>query len=148
MSRIRIEMPEQFSFITETTVRIRDINYGGHLDNAAVLSLLHEARVRYLKSLECTELDACGISLIMTDVAVEYKNEGFHNDRLRIQIAVSDLSSRGFSLFYRVTCLREHKEIVVALAQTGMLCFNYDTRKVSYMPEALKLKLEGKTQQV
>lgn len=141
MARIQIDMPQRFSFTTEITVRIRDINYGGHLDNAALLSLLHEARLAYLKSINCTELDACGTSLIMTDSAIEYKGEGFHGDRLIIQVAAGDMTSRGFTLFYRVTCSRDEQTTLIALAQTGMLCFNYKTRKVAHMPEKLKEKL-------
>lgn len=141
MARIHIDMPSTFSFRTEMSVRIRDVNYGNHLDNAALLSLLHEARVRYLNSLGCSELDAFGTSLIMTDTAIVYKGEGFHGDRLTIEIKAGDISSRGFTLYYRVSCSRDGKEILIAQAQTGMLCFNYTTRKVSFMPDALKEKL-------
>lgn len=144
MARIHVNMPKHFSFSTTISVRIRDINYGGHLDNAALLSIIHEARVRYLGSIGCTELDAGGSSLIMTDAAIEYKGEGFSGDRLTIQIAADEFSTRGFTLFYKVTCLRADKEVLIAHAQTGMLFFNYETRKVVHFPKSLKEKLKPK----
>ncbi len=44
MPRVELELPERFQFVTEIPLRITDINYGGHLGNDALLSLLHEAQ--------------------------------------------------------------------------------------------------------
>ena len=49
MARIKIAVPPQFTFSTQIPVRITDINYGGHLGNDALLALLHEARVQFLR---------------------------------------------------------------------------------------------------
>ena len=48
MSRIKLALPDRWTFSTELPVRISDINYGGHLGNDAVLALAQEARVRFL----------------------------------------------------------------------------------------------------
>ena len=62
MPRIRLELPDRFHFRTSLTVRVTDLNYGRHLGNDAVLGLLHEARVRFLRSLGYAELDVEGVS--------------------------------------------------------------------------------------
>lgn len=142
MARIQIHTPGNFSFSTSLQVRITDINYGGHLGNDSLLSMLHEARVQYLQNLGFSELNAGGAGLIMADVAIVYKGEGFQGDVLQIQIAADELSSRGFVLSYKITCQRNDKNILIAEAQTTMLCFNYTTRKVISMPENLREKLE------
>jgi len=46
MARIKIEIPDKFIYKTEIPIRITDINYGGHLGNDSLLSIIHEARVR------------------------------------------------------------------------------------------------------
>lgn len=143
MPRIHIDMPENFSFSTTIPVRITDINYGGHLGNDSLLSMLHEARVQYLQNMGYSELNAGGAGLIMSDVAIVYKGEGFQGDLLQIQMAAGELSSRGFVLFYKITCRRNDKDVPIAEAQTTMLCFNYTTRKVISIPENLKIRLEG-----
>lgn len=140
MPRVKLEMPAHFPFMCSLPVRIADINYGGHLGNDAVLSLFHEARVQYLKSLNCSELDACGTALIMADVVIVYKNEGFYGDVLQVAVAPEEISSRGFALFYRISCDRNNALVTIAEGRTGMLCFNYETRKVVSLPEALKKK--------
>lgn len=143
MARIHIDMPGNFSFSTSIQVRITDINYGGHLGNDSLLSILHEARVQYLQNLGYSELDAGGASLIMAEVAIVYKGEGFQGNILQIQIAAGELSSRGFVLFYKITCQRDNKNILIAEAQTAMLCFNYTTRKVISMPDNLRENIEN-----
>ena len=47
MARIQIELPEQFNFSTDITLYGSHMNYGGHLDNALLLTVVSEARVRF-----------------------------------------------------------------------------------------------------
>lgn len=143
MPRIKIELPETFSFRTEIELRISDINYGGHLGNDSVLSLIHEARLRFLKHHGFTELDIGGASLIMADVAIEYRSEGFYGDVAVIEIAVADIASRGFGLLFRLSNKTTLKEI--AIAKTGMLAFDYTARKVCSLPELFKTKISTST---
>ena len=82
MARIKLEMPTAYPFKTELTVRITDINYGGHLGNSDVLALLHEARVRYLKSYGYSEIDVEGYGTIMLDVVIQFKAQAFAGDVL------------------------------------------------------------------
>ena len=65
MARIRIEMPEQFPFSTQLPVRITDINYGGHGGNDAILGMIHERRMQYLRSLGYSEMEFEGVGMIM-----------------------------------------------------------------------------------
>ena len=50
MERIKINLPETFTFSTIIKIRITDINYGGHVGNDSFLSLVHEARLQFLAS--------------------------------------------------------------------------------------------------
>jgi len=53
--RIKLELPEIMVFSTEIPVRITDINYGGHLGNDSILSIVQEARVRFLNKYNYSE---------------------------------------------------------------------------------------------
>ncbi|MBD0333762.1 MAG: thioesterase, partial [Chitinophagaceae bacterium] len=75
MGRIKVELPQQFIFHTTIPIRISDLNYGGHLGNDSILSLVHEARVQFLQQYNCKELDVYGVGLIMSDAAIEFKQE-------------------------------------------------------------------------
>lgn len=134
MARLKIELPASFAFATELDVRITDINYGRHLGNDALLGLLHEARLRFLASMGFSELDAGGAALIMADVAIAFRSQAFHGDRLRVEVAVAEPGRLGFDLVYRMTDASTGRE--VARAKTGMAFFDYEAGKPVRMPEA------------
>ncbi|MGH8398297.1 MAG: acyl-CoA thioesterase [Gammaproteobacteria bacterium] len=141
MSRIKIDLPEQFSFSTELDVRVGDLNYGNHLGNDAVLTLIHEARRRFLRSLGIEEIGADGIGFVIADAEVVYRAQAFYADRLRIEVAAGDFSSRGCSFYYRVGHVPgEH---VVAEARTGVVCFDFRAQKTIVFPPAMLNKLRN-----
>ena len=140
MQRIRIQLPASFSYSTQIAIRITDLNYGGHVGNDTILSLIQEARVQFLSKLGYTEMKLDNVSLIMSDAALEFKSELFYGDVITAFVAAGDFSRGGFSFYYK---LINGKEEVVALAKTGMVCFDYDTRKVVSLPEAVRIKFGG-----
>lgn len=142
MSRIKLTLPQNFSFSTSIPVRITDLNYGGHVGNDTILTLLHEARVQYLASLGYTELNFAGASLIMSDVAIEFKAELFYGTFLKAFVTADEFSRVGFAIYYKLIAEKEGKETVIALAKTGMVCFDYEARKVVPVPEAAIQKIK------
>ncbi|WP_286239818.1 acyl-CoA thioesterase [Neptuniibacter halophilus] len=139
MARIKIDMPENYIFSTELPIRISDINYGGHLSNDAMLSIVHEARIRFLNQYHYAELDIEGLGLIMTDSAIVYKAEGFHGDQLQIDVAVGDFNKYGCDIYYLIS--NKKTAVEVAHAKTGVVFFDYEKRKVSPIPEAFMDKV-------
>jgi len=143
MARIKIDLPDNFSFTTSITVRISDINYGGHLGNEAVLAYTQEARVRFLNYYHYTELDIEGSGIIMTDSAIVYKGESFYADQLQIDICVRDFSKYGCDFYYLITNKKTAEEI--AHAKTGIVFFDYQKRKIAEVPTPFKMAIEQET---
>lgn len=144
MSRVKIKFPTEKPLITVTIpVRIGDVNYGGHVGNDAVLSIIHEARVQLMSSFGMTEMNAGGVGLIMADVAIAYKGEGFYGDTLAVDIYAIEFTSVSFDLLYHITTMRKGVKADIAHAKTGMVCFDYNIRKVTALPEELKSRLEN-----
>jgi acyl-CoA thioester hydrolase len=143
MARIKLVLPEHFPFTTTIPVRISDINYGNHLGNDAVLSILHEARLQYLLKNGLSELSFAGSSLIMGDVAIEFKSEGFYGEQIIASVAAGDFTRVSFDLYYKLTKKVGDKEIILAIAKTGMICYDYTAKKVVAVPEEARVKLMG-----
>lgn len=131
MARVKITIPEKWLFDCTIQVRIADINYGQHLGNDALVSMLHEARVQWLQALNYSELNIEGMGLIMADLAVMYKNESFYGDLLLFKLYMGETSAVSFELVYEVMNLQQKQ---IAIAKTGMVCFNYALKKVSALP--------------
>jgi acyl-CoA thioester hydrolase len=132
VSRIKIEMPEKFEFSTQIPVRITDINYGNHLGNDSLLSLIHEARVRYLNNINLSELDAGGCGIIMVDSAIIYKSEIHYGDVLVFNVAVNEITNTGCDFYYQV--LSGKDTIIAATAKTGIAFYDYQLKKISAIP--------------
>lgn len=143
MARIKIDLPDSFSFSTAFAVRITDLNYGGHVGNDKVLTFLHEARMRFLVSLGYSELNVEGVSLIMADAALVFKNEIFYGDELLISIQAAEFSRVGFDLLYKIEKKSKELPLTAAIAKTAMICFDYEMKKVTALPEAAKQKLSA-----
>ena len=139
MSRVKINFPEGKPLTTVLLpIRISDINYGNHLGNDSVLSLIHEARMRMLHTGNFTEMNIGGCGVIMADVMIAYKNEGFYGEMLTIKVFAAELGNSSFDLLYKITTLRNDSEETIADAKTGMVCFNYETRTVVGIPEVFR----------
>jgi acyl-CoA thioester hydrolase len=132
MPRVKLSLPDHFTFSTEIQVRISDINYGGHLGNDAVLTLAQEARVRFLSRHGFTEHDVGGVGIIMTDAVIVYKAEAFYGDVLTIEVAVDGVELVGCDFLYRITRKGSAKE--VARVKTGIAFFDYSTRRLAEVP--------------
>ena len=132
MPRAKLDLPSKFHFSTEIPLRITDINYNDHLGNDAVLSVVHEARVRFYKNYGFTELDIDGAGTIMSDAILVYKSEAHYGDVVRIDIAVDDLQKKGFDFLYLLTNKGTGKEI--ARAKTGIVFYDYQNRRIVDMP--------------
>ncbi len=122
-------------FTVKIPVRITDINYGNHVGNDALVSIVHEARMQWLASGNFTELNIGGAGLILSDLAVEYKAESFYGDILSVGIAVGEVEKKSFEVYYEITTERNGKQILIAKAKTGMVCYDYAEKKVAAMPE-------------
>jgi acyl-CoA thioester hydrolase len=146
MARIKIALPDSFSFSTAIPVRITDLNYGGHVGNDAILSLVHEARMRFLKQYGYTELNAGGVGLIMADAAIEFRNELFYGDTVIISLACAEFSKVSFDIYYKlektVDPLQVEKRVLVATVKTGMVCYDYANKKIAALPGEARTKLQ------
>lgn len=134
MPRIQLTPAERYPFVTEIQIYISHVNQGGHLDNAQLLTLVSEARVRFFKSLGYYESGVEGLLIVVADIVAQYKSEGFHGETMRVEMAPADFNKYGFDLRFRMSEKETHRD--VALGKIGIVFVDGDDRKVSLMPPA------------
>ncbi|MCW3108938.1 MAG: hypothetical protein JWQ09_3444 [Segetibacter sp.] len=135
MERIKVAFPAVFHFSTTLTIRITDLNYGGHVGNDVFLSLVHEARLQYLQHFGYSELEFEGTGLIMADAAIEYKRELEYGDEVKISVAASGFDKLGFDIFYLLEVKAGEKWLLAGKVKTGMVCFDYAAKKKVSVPK-------------
>jgi acyl-CoA thioester hydrolase len=146
MPRTKLTELPVYKFRYAITLQPRDINYGGHLGVDSLVSIVGTARAYIFKSAGLSEINLGDerTGIIMMDLVVNLKAEGFMFDNLEIYTHIGELTKNGFRFFHKVT----RGDSVIALAEMGFLTFDYAARKVSSVPEAciLALGLSRRTQ--
>lgn len=136
MPRVKVNMPERFLFSMEYPVRFSDLDYAKHLNNVAMVHVLHEARLQFLASLGFTESNIFGLGMVVTDMAVEYRSESFANDVLVVEVGIRQFNRYGCDICFQVT--NSALERVVCNAKMGVVFFDFDKHKIALVPPAFK----------
>lgn len=143
MERVKLKLPGNFNFSTNIKIRITDLNYGGHVGNDSFLSLIHEARQQFFNSFGYSELKIENASLIMADAVIEFKKELAYGDEVKISVAACGFDKFGFDLFYKLEVINTDVPVLAGKAKTGMLCYDYDNKKLMSLPEKISAVLCG-----
>ena len=76
MARLTLDFPEdQYYYATQLTVRVTDINGANHLGNDSMISMISEARARFLFDFGLEDTLGQDVGTIVTDLATTYRNE-------------------------------------------------------------------------
>ncbi|WP_395402893.1 thioesterase family protein [Pseudoduganella sp. UC29_106] len=139
MARLKLEFPEdQYCFSTQLTVRVTDINGANHLGNDSMISMISEARARFLYEFGVRETEGDGTGIIVTDLATTYRAEAHARDQLLFEVGVMDFNKYGGDVIFRIT--RPHDGTLIAMAKSGFVFFNYRHKEVVPMPDDFRGK--------
>jgi acyl-CoA thioesterase FadM len=139
MARLKLEFPEdQTCFSTQLTVRVTDINGANHLGNDSMISMISEARARFLFEFGVRETETDGTGIIVTDLATTYRAEAHARDQLLFEVGVMDFNKYGGDITFRIS--RPADGTLVAMAKSGFVFFNYKTSQVVPMPDDFRAK--------
>ena len=140
MARIKLAPLDYYQSVYETVVEVTDLNYGNHLGNDALVGIIHRARVHFLHRLGASEnnLGDGKTGILLADLIVNYKGESFLFDKLGVESSIGEVRSKGFRMFHRITAEQGR---LIALAETGIVAFNYHKRKVTRIPESFVSKI-------
>ena len=134
MARLALQFPpDQYCYTTQLTVRVTDINGAKHLGNDSMISMISEARARFLFDFGIHE-DEVGI--IVTDLATTYRAEAYARDELQFEVGVMDFNKHGGDIIFRITRPADGK--LVAMAKSGFVFFDYRSKTVAAMPERFR----------
>jgi acyl-CoA thioesterase FadM len=141
MARLQLDFPEdQWYYSTLLTVRVTDINAGNHLGNDSMISMISEARARFLFEYGVAETERDGFGIIVTDLATTYRAEAHARDQLLFEVGVMDFNKYGGDIIFRIT--RPRDKTLVAMAKSGFVFYNYKTSQVVNMPDEFRGKFD------
>ncbi len=137
MARLQLDFPEeQYYYTTPLTVRVTDINGANHLGNDSMISMISEARARFLYEFGVRESERDGTGIIVTDLATTYRAEAHARDQLLFEVGVMDFNKYGGDITFRIT--RPKDKTLIAMAKSGFVFYNYKTSEVVVMPDEFR----------
>lgn len=137
MACVKIPLPDKYIYSTEIPIRIDDINQGNHISHISFIIIMQEARTRFFQSFfgKCRPDE---LGYILADLSIMYLRQGHYGQTLRVEIAITELTDKGFELIYKITDTKTGLEL--ARAKTRSLGFNYGQQKVATIPSEIKEK--------
>lgn len=133
--RITLKKQPKYEFHYKITINRNDLNYANHLGNDVLVRMIQEARIELFKGLGYKELDLGDgkTGIIIADLAVNFKAEGFIGDELRIESHIGEVTDKSLRIFHRI--IKEKDDKLLALVETGLVAFDYENREITRIPK-------------
>jgi len=125
----------QADFKIDIAVRISDINYGGHLGHAELITITHQARLKFFSKFSLKEDDLGGAGIIVKCLSVQYNGEAFFDDVLHVSITITKIGKASCDFNYEIT--KNIERTPVASVFETVLFMNYKTRKLVRTPSVI-----------
>jgi acyl-CoA thioester hydrolase len=129
------------SFTHRLTVRFRDCDPLGHVNNAVYLTYLEETRFAHWRAewgfgTSDPAPDIPGV--ILARVEIDYRAQARYGDTLEVRMRVTTLGRSSFTYEYEIV---DAKGGLVAAAKSVMVMFDYATQKPVPLPDRVRQML-------
>lgn len=124
--------PDDFAYTTPITVRWRDLDAFGHVNNAVYASYLEMARSAFWRDhFGCQ--DPFGIPFVIARMEIDFKRALKLFDPVRVGLRPSSVGRTSFDLEYGVFS----GDVLCAAAVTRQVCVRHETGRPTRVPEDL-----------
>ena len=137
-------MPHLFSHPIE--VRFRDCDPLGHVNNAAYLTYLEQARLFYWRSLWGFGLEGnererrSRPGVIMARAEIDYRLPAHYGQTLEVRIDLAAIGKTSFTYDYEIV---DEEERVIASARTVQVMYDYEAARPVPIPDEIRQKMQN-----
>jgi acyl-CoA thioester hydrolase len=125
-------------FVHRETVRFRDLDPMGHVNNAVYLTWIENARIEFLRSLGAFDSPYTGeMTMILARVEVDFRSPLGFGEEVEVAVAPARLGTKSFDLAYQL----HSGDRVVAEARTVLVTYDYQTAAPIEIPEQWRERL-------
>ncbi len=121
---------EGFHHVIEQTVRWRDLDALGHVNNAVYATYFENGRLEYIDTVLGEESSEYG--LILAEITIAFKSPAFLRERLLIGTRVTEMRNSSFIVEGRI----EEKETgrLVAVSRAAVVHYDYQENRSRPLP--------------
>jgi acyl-CoA thioester hydrolase len=122
---------------TDITVRFRDLDAMGHVNNAVFFTYFEEGRKRFFTD---GRTKANDFNFILARVECDYVSPVLLNHQPCLEMWVSDIGSKSFTFTYRLL-EKTDPALIFARGLSVQVCFDYDSQRTVPVSPALERRL-------
>jgi acyl-CoA thioester hydrolase len=136
-------------YVLPITVRFRDVDAMGHVNNAVYLTYFEEARVGYYAAVTGEAFEAPprgGASLIAARASLDFRSPAYMGETLLVGCRTTWAGRSSLGMDYRVTADEASSRgpgRVVAEGQTVIVTFDYELARPVPIPVAIRAAIEA-----
>jgi acyl-CoA thioester hydrolase len=135
-----VGLTPDFPYAHQLTVRFRDCDAQGHVNNAVYFTYLEQCRLTFWR--ELTGGAASPLArVIVARAEWVARAAAFFGDAIEIRLKVGDIGNSSFHLIYEMVNLSSGKRL--ADARTVMVTYDYEAGRPVPMPDRTRVLLEG-----
>jgi acyl-CoA thioester hydrolase len=127
-----------FPFETSITVRFRDVDAMGHVNNAVYGTFFEEGRVALFRK-HFGVRGASDFDFIIARLEIDFRRPIRLDDEVRLGIRVAAMGVSSFTFDYRLEAAGE----VAAEGRTVQVCFDYAAGRKKPLDEGFRARLEA-----
>ena len=136
--RCTIAAVDGFAFVHRDTVRFRDVDAWGHVNNAVYLTYCEDARMAYLSDLGVLS----GIedaTMILARAEIDFRSPTRVGETLEIGVRTGRVGTRSFDLEYEVRAGSPLR--LVAESRSVLVAYDYDKHRAMEIPATWRERL-------
>jgi acyl-CoA thioester hydrolase len=121
-----------FPFVHTETVRFRDCDSLGHVNNAVYLTYLEQARIAFL-----APHDAHYTDMILARCEIDFRDQVSVGETVEVSLRPTRVGTKSFELAYEMKV----GDRLVAEAKTVLVAYDYNRAETVTIPDAWREKL-------
>ncbi len=130
---------EGFRHSMPISVRFRDVDAMGHVNNAVFFTYLETARVEYVRQVvhRSRPFKLAGVGLILAQISCQFKKPIFYGQTVEVGTRVLEMRNSSFVV---EQCIETDSQ-VAALAEGVMVYYDYPAGKSVRIPDEVRLRV-------
>jgi len=128
-----------WAYTHRLTVRFRDCDSLGHVNNAVYFTYLEEARLTFWRRL--TGWPSPHTRVILARAECDFRSPALFGDELEVRLNVGDIGRSSFWMLYEIAAVADGR--IVATGKTVMVSYDYDAAKAVPLSAQARVLLEG-----
>ena len=129
---------EAFPFVHRETVRFRDLDPMGHVNNSVYLTWIETARIEFLRSFGAFDKpDTNEMAMILARAEVDFRAPLAFGEEVTVGVRASRFGTKSFDLEYEL----RSGDRVVAKAKTVLVAYDYGRNEATEIPDEWRRRL-------